>query len=171
VAQIEINNTIQQATGLHFNANLAVKGAAGQGTTGAVGAIDRLTHEILLSLQERKTLVVWVFDQSPSMLRQRKEVLDRFDRVYQELGVIEAAENEAFKKHDDKPLLTSVMCFGDKVSLLTKKPTDNLSEIKAAVAGIEMDLTGVERIFSAIYMAADQYKGYRVPKGESREPE
>jgi hypothetical protein len=64
-AQIEINNMIVQATGLHYNANIAVKGAAGQGTTGASGAIDRLTHEILLSLEERKTLVVWVFDQSP----------------------------------------------------------------------------------------------------------
>jgi hypothetical protein len=171
VAQIEINNMITQATGLHYNANLAVKGAAGHGTTGAMGAIDRITHEILLSLEERKTLVVWLFDQSPSMIKQRSEVHDRFDRIYRELGVIEAAENKAFAKHDDKPLLTSVVAFGDKVSLLTKKPTDNLSEIKAAVKSIEMDTTGVERIFSAIYMAADEYKSLRTPKEGSKEPE
>jgi hypothetical protein len=171
IAQLEINNMITEATGLHFNQNRAVKGAAGQGTTGASGAIDRLTHEILLSLEERKTLVVWVFDQSPSMIKQRTEVLDRFDKVYQELGVIEAADNPAFKKHDSKPLLTSVICFGDKVAKLTDKPTDNLSEIKAAVKGIQMDTSGVERIFSAIYMAADEYKGFRTPKGEAKEPE
>lgn len=171
IAQLEINNMIEQATGLHYNANLAVKGAAGHGTTGAVGAIDRLTHEILLSLEERKTLVVWLFDQSPSMIKQRSEVLDRFDKVYQELGVIEAAENPAFKKHADKPLLTSIVAFGDKVSLLTKKPTDNLSEIKSVVKSIEMDNSGVERIFSAIYMSADQYKSMRVTKEGADGPE
>jgi hypothetical protein len=168
---IEINNMFVEATGLNYNSNLAVKGAAGQGTTGAAGAIDRLTHEILLSLEERKTLVVWVFDQSPSMIRQRAEVHDRFDRVYRELGVIEAAENPAFKKHDDKPLLTSVVCFGEKVSLLTKKPTDNLAEIKEAIAGIPADMTGTEQIFSAIFMSADEYKGYRTPSGAKKEPE
>jgi len=171
IAQLEINNMIEQATGLHYNANLAVKGAAGHGTTGAVGAIDRLTHEILLSLEERKTLVIWLFDQSPSMIKQRSEVLDRFDKVYQELGVIEASENAAFKKHSDKPLLTSIVAFGDKVSLLTKKPTDNLSEIKSVVKSIEMDNTGVERIFSAIYMSADQYKSMRVTKEGADGPE
>ncbi len=170
-ATVEINNMIQQATGLHYNANLAVKGAAGQGTTGASGAIDRITHEILLSLEERKTLVVWVFDQSPSMIRQRKEVMGRFDKIYQELGVIEASENPAFKKHEDKPLLTSIVCFGDKVSMLTKKPTDNLTEIKAAVASIPPDDSGVERIFSAIYMSADEYKSLRMPKEGAKEPE
>lgn len=171
VAQLEINNMITQATGLHYNANLAVKGAAGHGTTGAAGAIDRLTHEILLSLEERKTLVVWLFDQSPSMIKQRTEVVDRFDKIYQELGVIEAAENPAFKKHDDKPLLTSIVSFGEKVNLLTDKPTDNLSEIKAAVKGIEMDTSGVEKIFSAIYMAADKYKAYRTAKDGKGEPD
>jgi hypothetical protein len=168
---IEINNMFVEATGLNYNSNLAVKGAAGQGTTGAAGAIDRLTHEILLSLEERKTLVVWVFDQSPSMIRQRAEVHDRFDRVYRELGVIEAAENPAFKKHDDKPLLTSVVCFGEKVSLLTKKPTDNLAEIKEAIANIPPDMTGTEQIFSAIFMSADEYKGFRTPSGAKKEPE
>ena len=27
-----------------------------------LGAVDRITHEILLSLDERPTLVVWLFD-------------------------------------------------------------------------------------------------------------
>ena len=168
---IEINNMFVEATGLNYNSNLAVKGAAGQGTTGAAGAIDRLTHEILLSLEERKTLVVWVFDQSPSMIKQREEVMERFDKVYRELGVIEAAENPAFAKHADKPLLTSIVCFGDKVSLLTEKPTDNLAEIKEAIANIPPDMKGVERTFSAIYMSADKYKEFRIPSGPNKQPE
>ena len=136
VGNIEINNEIQIATGLNFNKNLTVRGATGEGVTGASGAIDRLTEEILRSLEERKTLVVWMFDQSGSLARQRQAINDRFDRIYEELGVIEASGNPAFAKHEDKPLLTSVVAFGKNVTLLTEKETDNLAEIKAAVDSI-----------------------------------
>src|SRR5205807_8136411 len=43
-ARIEINDILETARGLHYAENLAVKGAAGEGTTGAVGAIDRVAH-------------------------------------------------------------------------------------------------------------------------------
>src|SRR5689334_12588376 len=89
-ARIEINDVLTTATGLHYAENLAVKGAAGEGTTGANGAIDRITHEILLSLEERKTLIVWLFDQTESLIPQRKAIRDRFSRIYDELGIVEA---------------------------------------------------------------------------------
>ncbi len=170
VGEIEINEVFETARGIQFD-NLPVKGHVGEGTAGATGAVDRLTHEILLSLEERKTLVVWLFDQSPSMLKQRQEVHDRFDRIYEELGVIEAAGNEAFAQYEDKPLLTSIVSFGDRVSLVMKQPTDNLAEIKEGVKNINLDDTGTERVFSAIYMAANQFKGLRVPDKKTGEPE
>jgi hypothetical protein len=136
-----------------------VRGAAGVGTTGAIGAIDRITQDILLSLEERKTLVVWLFDQSGSLTRQRAEINERFDRIYDELGVIEAAGNPAFARHDDKPLLTSVVGFGQKVNFLIDKPTDDLAAIKNA--GMELDDSGTERVFSAIYTAVEKYRRYR----------
>ena len=168
--EIDITEVIAAATSPNFSESLAVKGQAGEGITGASGAIDRITHEILLSLADRKTLVVWVFDRSPSMLLQRSEVLARFDRVYKELGVIEAAGNPAFKKHDDKPLLTSVVSFGNTVELHTKKPTDNLAEIKEAVDKFPADESGVEKVFSAVYLAAQEYKSFRVPDAQTKEP-
>jgi hypothetical protein len=161
IAKIEINHAVNIATALHID-NLPVRGAAGEGTTGAMGAIDRLTQDILLSLEERKTLVVWLFDQSGSLTRQREEIYGRFERIYEELGVIEASGNPAFKKHHDKPLLSSVIAFGDKVEFMTDKPTDSIAELKEAVSAIKLDETGIERVFSAIYIAASKYKKYRL---------
>jgi hypothetical protein len=160
VAKIEVNNVIEKATGLRID-NLPVRGSAGEGTTGAVGAIDRITQDILLSLEERKTLVLWLFDQSGSLTRQRAEINDRFERIYHELGVIEAAGNPAFNRRDDKPLLTSLVAFGQRVNFLIDKPTDNLAELKEAIAGIEQDDSGDEYVFTAIYTAVEKYRRYR----------
>lgn len=171
VADVAINDALEVSTGLMYNQNLAVKGHAGQGETGAEGAIDRITHEILMSLEERKTLVVWFFDQSGSLTRQRAAIKDRFDRIYKELGAIEASGNEAFKKHDDKPLLSSVVAFGSTVSLLTPKPTDSVADLKSVVGGIATDTTGTENTFTALLQAAKQFTNYRIPQGEASDPE
>jgi hypothetical protein len=139
-----------------------VPGNAGVGVTGALGAIDRITHEILLSLQQRRTLVVWIFDQSGSLQRQRAELLARFDRIYEELGIIEASGNSAFASHKDKPLLSAVMAFGERYSYRTAKPTDDLQEIKAAVASVETDASGREFVFAAVHDAARKFHTHRV---------
>ena len=168
---VEINNAIEVATGLHYSQNMAVKGAAGEGTTGASGAIDRITHEILLSLEERKTLVVWLFDGTASLVPQRKAIHDRFERIYEELGIIEASGNEAFDQYEDKPLLSSVISFGSGMQLMTKKPTDSVAELKAAVSAIQNDESGVENVFGAIHEAAKLYAEYRYTTDLRPEPE
>lgn len=168
---VQVNEAIAVATGLNFSANQVVRGAAGEGTTGAEGAIDRITHEILLSLEERKTLVVWLFDSTASLVPQRKAIHDRFDRIYKELGIIEASGNEKFAKHRDAPLLSSVISFGASVDLLTKEPTDNLSELKAAIAGIKNDDSGTENVFLAVHDAAKKYAPYRYTTEEKPAPD
>lgn len=167
VDQVEINEIYTTPTGLQY-ANLPVKGAAGVGTTGASGAIDRLTKEIHNYLAERDTLVVWLFDQSGSLNRQRREIVERFDRIYEELGVIEASGDKAFAEHD---LATSIVAFGNSVNLLTQQPIDNLAEIKKVVAGIGQDSTGEEKVFTAISIVADHYKRLRYVSPNSKEPE
>jgi hypothetical protein len=170
-ARIEFSEMLTVATGLHYNANLAVKGAAGEGTTGAAGAIDRLTHEILLSLEERKTVVVWMFDQTASLIPQRKTIRDRFNRIYDELGVIEASHNESFVKHDEKPLLSAVIGFGEGLHPMTKKPTDSLEELRKAVFDIPLDNSGTENVFAAIGETARRFADYRHTSGDKSNPE
>ncbi len=144
------------------------KGKVGQGAEGAAGAVDRITFEILRSLEERPTLVVWLFDQSGSLHRQRQEIRDRFDRIYKELGIAEESGAKAFRRNDnDIPLLTSVVGFGSGVTLYTEDPTDDLGEIKSIVDNIAVDASGEEKVFSAIASAADKYKSLRRNRGSS----
>lgn len=142
--------------------DVALKGEGSVGTTGAAGAIDRITNEIVLSLDQRPTLVVWLFDQSGSLERQRAEIVERFDRVYRELGVIEAAGNPAFARYKDKPLLTAVAQFGATVALLTPQPTDDVEEIKSSVRGVTNDTSGIENVFGAIGSMATQFRHHRL---------
>ena len=127
------------------------KGQVGQSTQGAAGAVDRITFEILQSLEERPTLVVWLFDQSGSLHRQRQEIRDRFERIYSELGIAKESEASGFRRNtNDIPLLSSVVGFGKTVTLFTEEPIEDLEEIKSIVQNIPVDTSGEERVFSAI---------------------
>jgi len=148
--------------------DLPVQGVGQVSVSGAVGAIDRLAHEILKSVQQQPTLVVWLFDQSGSLRDERKRILERFHGIYDQLGVIEAAQIPAFKQHKDKPLLTAVVGFGASRRMLTKEPTDQIVEIEAAVRAIENDITGQENVFQAVAMTANKFRHYRTARHGSR---
>jgi hypothetical protein len=151
-------------TGLAFSPNVAIRGSTGVGTSGALGTLDLITVEIKHSLEQRPTLVVWMFDQSYSLNHQRKKVNARFRNIYRELGVIEGADDKAFKKHKNKgdvPLLTTVMSFGKQYAYLTSAPTDDVALITKTVDGIENDPSGDENVFQAIYDVADKVKSMR----------
>lgn len=157
---LNINQTL--VAGRNATENLLITGAGSSGAIGAAGAVDRITQEILLSLDERPTLVVWLFDRSGSLQAQRKSIAKRFDRVYDELGVIEASGNPAFRQHDDKPLLTAVASFGSSVELLTKTPTDDVIVIKHAVREVQEDASGRENVFQSVHYLADKFRHYRL---------
>ena len=52
------------------------------------------------------------------------------------------------------------MAFGQNVTFRTPQPTKLVDEIKAALAGIENDTSGIERVFSATAQAVEQYERY-----------
>ncbi|MBA4106775.1 MAG: hypothetical protein C0485_13550 [Pirellula sp.] len=154
--------------GPEFSASLPSQGAGSVGATGAEGAIDRLTHEILTSLEQRPTMVVWLFDQSGSLREERSRIIKRFRRIYEELGVIDAADNPAFRRHQDKPLLTAVVGFGSEPTMLTPEPTDRIEDIEAAIRDIEDDKSGQENVFRAVGMVAEKFRTYRSAKNGKR---
>ena len=155
---IEFSRELEVATTPLNTSTKLVRGLAGVGVTGAEGAIDRLTHEIMLSLEDADTLVVWLFDQSASLTRQRAEIHDRLERIYDELGVL----SEGIQSQERRaPLLTAVMQFGQRASWVLEKPTSNVSRIQEAIRSIQLDGSGVENVFSAIYAAADRFRRLR----------
>ncbi|MDA7949971.1 MAG: VWA domain-containing protein [Pirellulaceae bacterium] len=167
--ELKVSEVVQPVAALHFDESIQVKGLAGEGVTDAKGAVDRVTHEILNSLEERPTLVVWFFDESGSLTQQREEIKNRFDQIYKELGVAEVAEHSGFKNKDE-PLLTSIVSFGNHVKLQTPQPTQDLQEIKEAINALEVDDSGVENIFLALNSAVQEYKGYRRRDTRTKEP-
>lgn len=161
---------IKTAVGITEAPN-AVKGMTGVGETGTDGAVDRITYELLQAIEQRPTLVVWLFDSSVSMMKRREEIRDRFERIYRELGIVQDEKKKRSTGIDQsQTLLTGIVSFGKDVKFLTKNPTSDLSEIRAAIDDIELDESGVEMVFSAIHTVADKYKSMRISRG-ANDPE
>ena len=148
------------STGLNYDENLTIKGASGMGETGASGAVDRLTLEIAASLEQRPTVVCWVFDQSVSLAGQRKEIASRLERVFDELGLTSTAQaNELFNV---------VYAYGKQVTPVIDKPTREVSEVVSAITRIPIDESGIENTFTAIAEAAKKAKQIRLSGAERR---
>lgn len=160
VGELLLNDAFDQASADNLQP-LATKGTVGQAVAGAAGAVDRITQEILLSLDERPTLVVWLFDQSASLMQQREEIAERFDRVYNELNILSQGGAEQFKKHRDEPLLTQIYAYGSSFNRMLKESTNDPVLMREAISRIERDDTGIEYVFSAVLQTAADFQKLR----------
>ena len=122
-------------------------------TGGTKGAIDRLTREIEGSLREKRSLVVWLFDESLSQVERREAIADRFENVYRQLGARDLLE--------DKSLKTCVASFGKGFHVHTPDPVDDVTEVVKAIRTIPADETGFENVFTAIRMSYRRWASYR----------
>ncbi len=150
--QVEVFDMLP--TGKELSDSLIVKGDVGVGETGAGGAVDRLTMELVASLEQRPTVVCWVFDQSVSLAGQRKEIAARLDRVFDEVGMSAAAQsNEMFNL---------VFAYGQRVTPVISQPTQKVGEVVAAIKSIPVDESGVEMTFTAVATAAQKASQVRL---------
>jgi hypothetical protein len=154
VSDIQVEPLDALPTGSEIDANLVIRGDVGIGTSGASGAVDRLTMEIAASLDQRPTVVCWVFDQSVSLAGQRKEIAARLQRVSDELGVQSGP--------DQHELLNLVFAYGKSTMPVIPKPTTELGDVKRAIESIPIDESGIEMTFTAIAEAAKAAKQVRI---------
>ncbi len=115
-------------------------------------AIDQITRRIMWMLSKNKVLVIWLFDESESMKDDQQDIRGRVERVYKELGLSERASSEA--------LLTAIASFGEDFQVLTKKPTNDLDDIRAAIDNIPNDPSGKENVFKAVGQAVNLYSKF-----------
>ncbi len=138
-----------------------VKGSVGNSVASASGAVDRITEEIILSMEQRDTMVVWLFDRSPSMMEQRTEIAERLEKIYAELDKLASFGSANAKSKDQRPLLTQVYAFGQDFDRMLKEPSDDFAEIRAAFDSITRDDSGTEYVFSAILQTVNDFKALR----------
>jgi len=133
-------------------ASVATTGAT-EHPGGVEGAVDRLAWEIGNSLRERKTLVVWLFDVSPSLSARRAAIADRVENVYNQLNALNVTA--------DKALKSAVAIFGERTSIVTKDPIDDPAELVAKVRDIKSEASGLENTFAAVVQVASHFQKYR----------
>ena len=139
-------------------AEIATKGEAGSAVAAASGAVDRISEEILQSLENNKTLIVWLFDQSGSLLEQRSQIMKRLDKVYQDLEASGLLGDQGQAQIQNQRLLTDVIAFGNNVNPMLKQPTPLYNKASDAIGEIELDTTGIEKVMEAVTLAANKYK-------------
>jgi len=115
-------------------------------------ALDQLTQEILWMLERGKVLVVWNFDQSESMKNDQKEIRSRIDHVYRQLGLLGRGQDDSLE--------TAVTSYGEKWINHTRKPTNDLIEIRAAIDTVPIDKSGKEMMCQAVGQSISTYRPY-----------
>ena len=115
-------------------------------STTATGVLDRLAVEIRASLEQRSTVVCWVFDQSLSLAGQRQEIAQRLERI--------AMEVEGSSAPDSHDLLNHVYGYARQVERVTSKPVPEIGRVGPAIRQIPIDESGIEMTFTAVEKAA-----------------
>ena len=86
---------------------VSIRGSGAELVGGVEGAVDRIAIEILRQLKQGRTLVVWAFDASGSLLAERQRLTKHIDTVYTHITQLD--ENHL---SGDSSLLTMVLSFG-----------------------------------------------------------
>jgi hypothetical protein len=116
-------------------------------------ALDRITQEILWMLDKGPVLVVWAFDQSESMKDDQKEIRDRIEHVYTELGLLNKANEHALE--------TAVVSYGDAPRYkVHTPPTYDRSAIMSAIDAVPNDASGKEFMCSAVIDSISRHRQY-----------
>jgi hypothetical protein len=120
-------------------------------------AVDYVGAEIYDALEDRPTLVVWLFDSSPSAVDVCDRVTRRFESVYQTLDKSRPPSADDSEALDAAPLVSVVGTFGKSVEFLTPEPTADRAQLVQAVKAIHTDTSGEEHTFEAVDKALKQF--------------
>jgi hypothetical protein len=124
---------------------VSIRGNGAELVGGVEGAVDRIAIEILRHLERGRTLVVWAFDASGSLLAERQRLSKHIETVYTHINQLDENRLSA-----DSGLMTMVYSFGQERHALLPKPTADRSEIIEAIQNVAQDTSGIETTFTTV---------------------
>lgn len=143
----------------HLDRVVSVGGQGAEHVGSVEGAVDRIAVEILRKMEGGRTLVVWAFDASGSLVSERERLNKYIDGVYEHVLQL---DKDQLAEHDG--LLTAVVSFGKDRKILTPEPTSDRQVITSAIAGVPLDKTGFESTFQTVGEIAKKYGRYTKDK-------
>jgi hypothetical protein len=126
------------------------------------GAVDRIATEIRRRLEQGRTLVIWAFDASGSLIAERERVSKHIDTVYTHLAHI---DEQGLARNDG--LLTMVLAFGRDRRAMTPEPIADKDEILSAIGAVPLDTSGVETTFQTVAEAVRRWRQYKDAEGHA----
>jgi uncharacterized protein YegL len=163
LAKFEIKRTgdVMMPAAPVLGQNVAIRGVGSENVGDVEGAVDHVAIEIMRNLERGRTLVVWAFDASGSLVIEREKLSKQIDSVYKHIHELDK-EN----KTEDGGLLTAVVAFGQDRKVLTQ-PTADPAEIVAGIKAVPLDETGVESTFGTVSEIVRKWHKYKDDKGKS----
>jgi len=111
--------------------------------------MSRIAAEIGDAVRVRKTLVIWLIDQT-TVTAMRNDYTTGLPILY---GAIERGEKS-------NPLLTAVVGYGEKATFVTDAPVENSAQAQTAVQGVGQQ-AGKANTFAAVKETAEKYESFR----------
>ena len=133
-----------------------ITGEVGAMVEGYGAAMGIVTQELIRMMRQQKVTVIWLFDESGSLVDDRKEIRENYVRVYEELGI--AATQDEDLRRGSELLLTVVCGYGETIHELTPRPTADIEQIKTAIDKVPVDESGAENMCQSITAVINKYK-------------
>jgi hypothetical protein len=135
--------------------NIEIRGIGTEQVGDVEGAVDHVAVEILRQLERGRTLVVWAFDASGSLVVERERLGKHIESVYNHIR-----ELDKDKKAEDDALLTAVVGFGHDRKVYGT-PTSDTAAILSAIKSVPIDKTGDEYTFGTVAEIVKKFHKYK----------
>jgi hypothetical protein len=141
--------------------SVSIKGTGAEHVGGVEGAVDRVAMELLNRLERGKTLVVWAFDASRSLLVEREKLSNHIGQVYAHINDL---DKDQIAVGDS--LMTMVVAFGQGRKPMLPAPTSDPAAIVAAIREVPDDTTGIESTFQTVSSIVKTWGKFKDAKGQ-----
>ena len=164
LAKLDVQNATNLVvpTASMYSQTVSIKGSGSEHVGSAEGAVDRIADEVLRRLEKGRTLVVWAFDASGSLVAERERLSKHIDVVYKHINQLDAKGLAG-----NGGLMTAVVAFGNDRKLMTAAPTDDNAAISSAIQAVPLDETGNETTFTTVADIVRKWGRYKDAKGNA----